>query len=275
MRESKAIRRITSVVLIAALLVSLLCLSGCGGDKKHSGNIVIFAASSLKEPIEEVASLYTANYPDVNITVNTEGSSTLQTQIEHGADCDIFIPAATKNMDELSARGYVTQSKDILENEVVLIKGKNTETPVIGFRNCYVAKSIAVGAPGVPAGDYARQIFDSLGIMSRVYGRSVNECPNVTAVLRSVAEGANEVGIVYKTDALTMKNNIDIIETAAADIVKSRVIYPAGIIKNTLNDEVTAHAVSHFYEFLSSPEGRGVFMRYGFTAIRPQRTETP
>ena len=161
-------------------------------------DVYVFIAASLKNTMEEIKANYEAEHPNVNIIYNADSSGTLQTQIEEGAQCDIFFSAATKQMDALTEEGYVIDGSvtNLLENKIVLIKPTGEETAVTGFDNITEASSLALAGEDVPVGQYARKLFENIGNLEDVMAMEINEGANVTAVLTAVAEGSNEVGVV-------------------------------------------------------------------------------
>ncbi len=229
--------------------------------------VYVFIAASLSNVMEDIAVKYKETQPNVKITFNADSSGTLQTQIEEGAECDIFFSAATKQMTALQEEGYVTAESivNLLENKVVLIKPAGTETKVTGFENIFEAQSLALAAESVPVGDYARQIFQNLGIWDKVQEVEINEGSNVTAVLSAVSEASNEVGVVYETDARSMRDLVEVITAAPEGSLSNPVIYPVGRIINPEADAIQQKAADDFIIFLSSDIAKALFEEYGFT----------
>jgi molybdate transport system substrate-binding protein len=230
--------------------------------------IYVFIAASLNNAMTEIKNLYKQTQPNVNIILNADSSGTLQTQIEEGAECDIFFSAAMKQMTSLVDGGYIedTSVKNLLENKVVLIKPIGTQTAVTGFENIYEAKNIALAGEDVPVGAYAREIFTNLGIWDRVEKMEINEGANVTAVLAAISEASNEIGVVYATDANSVMDSVEIIAEAPEESLNTPVTYPVGLVKNSEADDAQQNTSKDFLEFLASTEATAVFEEYGFTA---------
>lgn len=229
-------------------------------------DVYVFLAASLKNTMEKVKEDYESKYPNVNLIYNADSSGTLQKQIEEGARCDVFFSAATKQMDALNEGGYVLDGTiaNLFMNKIVLIKPAGEETPVTGFDNITDASSLALAGEDVPVGQYARKLFTNMGILDKVMGMEINEGPNVTAVLTAVAEGSNEVGIVYATDAASMPDQVEVIAEADAKMV-SPAVYPVGLIKDQEATEKEAEAAAEFKEYLSEDENvKEVFTNAGF-----------
>lgn len=234
----------------------------------EGGDVYVFIAASLKNAMTELQTIYKEKQPNVNLIFNADSSGTLQTQIEEGAACDIFFSAAQKQMTALTEKGKVKAENvtNLLENKVVLIKAKGAKTSVTGFDNITSAASLALAGEDVPVGQYSREIFTNLGILDNVMKMEINEGANVTAVLTAVSEGSNEVGVVYATDAASMKDTVEIIAEAKSDTLKSPVIYPVGLVDNPEAKEAQLAAAKDFLAFLQTDEAMEVFKKYGFSA---------
>lgn len=228
--------------------------------------IYAFIAASLKNTMEKIKEDYEADHPEVTIIYNADSSGTLQKQIEEGAECDIFFSAATKQMKALEDGGLVVDGSvtDLLTNKIVLIKPAGMETKVTGFDNITEASSLALAGEDVPVGQYARQLFTNMGMLDKVIAMEINEGANVTAVLTAVAEGSNEVGIVYATDAASMADKVEIIAEADNSQIEPAV-YPVGLVKNAEADDAQAKAAEEFKTYLTADEvPLGLFEEAGF-----------
>ena len=239
-------------------------------DTDLKGEVNTFIAASLSNAMEEIQKDFNETYPDVEILYNADSSGTLQTQIEEGARCDIFFSAADKQMNALVDEDLAKKDtvEDILENKVVLIKPKDGETKVAGFENITDAANIALAGDSVPVGQYAREIFDNLGITDEVNKMEINEGKNVSEVLAAVSEGSNEIGIVYATDAASVADKVDVIAEAPADALKTPVLYPVGLIEDKEASEDDTAAAEAFLEYIKSDDAMKVFEKYGFTAYK-------
>ena len=245
--------------------ISLVVLTGCKKEHKET-NVNIFIAASLSNAMNEIRAEYEKENSDTHILFNADSSGTLEKQIEEGADCDLFFSAAEDKMDQLAAKGYIEADSiyKLLTNQIVLIKHKNKNTNVTGFQDIAQAKNIALAAEDVPAGAYAREIFRTLGIYDQVMNMEINEGSNVTEVLTAVSEESNEVGVVYKTDAMSIKDSIDIIAEADKLWVESPVVYPVALVKSETRDSSEKKAAEDFLEFLLSKDAKTIFEKYGF-----------
>lgn len=254
-------------IFAAAAAAALILTAGCAADETaQQPDVNVFIAASLANAMNEIADNYKSDGGSANILYNADSSGTLMTQIQEGAECDIFFSAAEKQMNELNSDGYIKSETitPLLENKVVLIKPAGTQTSVTGFDNITEAKSIALAGEDVPVGSYAREIFKTLGITDDVMNMTINECSNVTTVLTAVAEGANEIGIVYSTDAASMSDKVDVIASADPELMSTPVVYPVALTVNEKADEKQQTAAEDFYNYLKSDEAEAVFEKYGF-----------
>lgn len=261
--------------ILLGIILAAVCISGCGEEKspqkqdakEEDCRIQVFIAASLGNAMEEIADEYAQVAPEVSIVFNAGSSGKLQTQIEEGGACDLFVSAAEAQMEVLAEKGFVDVADvvNLLENKVQLIKPKGEQTLVTGFENITNAADLALAAESVPVGQYARNIFENLGMTDKIMEMEINECEDVTAVLAAVSEGSNEVGIVYATDAMSAKDKVEVIATADEKILSTKVFYPAGLVKNEEADEQQKAAAKAFFAYLQSEDAAEVFEKYGFT----------
>ncbi|MFU0825111.1 molybdate ABC transporter substrate-binding protein [Clostridium sp.] len=261
--------------VLSFILASLITISitGCAQkvgkssskDKKTSSvTLTISAAASLTETMEELKTLYVKDYPNVNIVYNFGSSGSLQHQIEQGAEVDIFLSAAQKQMDNLEKKGLILEDSriNLLENSVVLITPKDV-TNVTSFKDITGdnIEKLALGEPeSVPAGEYAEEVFKNLGILDKIKSKSVY-AKDVKEVLAWVETGNADAGVVYETDAKS-SNKITIASKAPSDSHEP-ILYPAAIIKSSKN----LSAAKDFMNFLRSDEAKKVYEKYGFTFV--------
>ena len=253
------------VLLLLSLVLSLT--AGCGEqqvEEQASGEIYVFAASSLTDCLNEIIVLYQNESGNTVIPVY-EGSGTLKKQIAEGAECDIFISANQKQMDELEQAGEVNTEtrRDLLSNSLTLIASAEKAETVTDVQSLLDddISLVAVGEPNdVPAGQYAEELFRNMGIKEEIQTKLVY-AKNVRAVLEYVDGGDADAGFVYRTDAMLMENGV-IIGDAPAEYYTA-VNYPAAIMNNAPQPE----AAADFFAFLESDAAKAVFEKYGFTVL--------
>jgi molybdate transport system substrate-binding protein len=256
------------------MLLALALLGGplfAGGAREPApaeepttpATIMIAAAASLRLSFEEeLIPRFQAKYPWITVEGTYASSGQLQTQIEQGLQADVFMSAATAQMDKLAAGGYIDPAsvKPLLENKIVLVKPAGTTVPVTGFQDILRAGTIALGDPAsVPAGQYAREAFTSLGIWDAVSAKA-SFGSNVTEVAAWVAGGSAEAGVVYATDAAATKG-VEIIAECPPGLLAKPVIYPLGILAASAHPD----EAKLLFDFLASPEGLAVFKANGFS----------
>ena len=263
-------KKLIAAMMAGVLSAGMFSTGVFAADTDLKGEVNTFIAASLSNAMEEIQKDFNETYPDVEILYNADSSGTLQTQIEEGARCDIFFSAADKQMNALVDEDLAKKDtvEDILENKVILIKPKDGETKVTGFENITDAANIALAGDSVPVGQYAREIFDNLGITDEVNKMEINEGKNVSEVLAAVSEGSNEIGIVYATDAASVADKVDVIAEAPADALKTPVLYPVGLIEDKEASEDDTAAAEAFLEYIKSDDAMKVFEKYGFTAYK-------
>ena len=223
----------------------------------------ISAAATMTKALNEINKLYTQSKPWVTITPNYASIGTLQTQIENGALCDVFISADALHMDNLQNENLLLAGTriNLLTNTIVLIVPKGNPLGIIGFTDLTLSKvkTVAIGDPKSTAlGAYAQQTFTELGILPAIQSKFVLASV-VTQLLQYVDSGNADAAIVFSTDALS-DSNVTAVATGPAD-VNAGIVYPAAILKASNN----ANAAQDYVNFLSSAQAKAIFVKYGFT----------
>lgn len=271
-----------SRLLAVSMSVCLLAagVTGCSSSQEDSADqtaeentsetegeeteILVAAAASLEYAYEEeLIPMFEEENPGVTVKGTYDSSGKLQTQIEEGLEADVFMSAATQQMDALTEEGFVDGESvtDLLENQIVLITSAENELGLAEFTDITKADTIAIGDPAsVPAGQYAQESLTSLGIWDEVLAKS-SLGTNVTEVLNWVAEGSAQAGIVYATDAATT-DNVKVIAQAPEGSLAEPAIYPVGLVSASAHQE----EAQAFLDFLQSDEAMAVFEAYGFTS---------
>jgi molybdate transport system substrate-binding protein len=241
---------------------------------------MVFAAASMTETMEQIAGLYKIKAPDVKLTFNFDSSGTLKTQIQEGAECDIFISAGQRQMDQLdSAAGaqvnaegldFVLQGSrsDLLENRVTLCVPKGNPAGIKSFANFAdkLARDnilFAMGNSDVPVGQYTQRILKFFNLDEDALAKSgkITYGSNVKEVTTQITASSVDCGVVYCTDAYSA--GLEITDYATVEMC-GQVIYPAAVMKSGKNhDEAAA-----FLEYLKTDEALAVFEKVGFSAAR-------
>lgn len=148
---------------------------------------------------------------------------------------------------------------NVLENKLVLIKGKDSTTTVTGFDNIKDASIIAIGDPEVvPAGSYAKEALTNLGVWDSIQDR-LSSAGNVTEVLSQVETQNAEIGLVYATDAAS-SDKVEVVAECDNSLLATPVLYPVGRVSSTKHKD----EANSLIEFLKSDKALKVFKKYGF-----------
>ena len=244
------------------LLLLLLCCLLAGCAEKEKQELIVFAAASMTETLTELGEVYMTENPDVKIVFNFDSSGTLKTQIEEGADCDIFISAGQKQMDDLKA-----EPRDLLENNVVLAIPEGNPADIQNFDDLVAALKagdilMAMGNSDVPVGQYTQKILAFYGLDESVLAENgvITYGSNAKEVTTQIAEGLVDCGIIYQTDAASA--GLTVVDTATAAMC-GQVIYPAAVMTASENRETA----NDFLDFLKSDKADAIFEAVGFTPI--------
>lgn len=260
-KKTLLIAMVVFVVIGAAVFASA---SFAADNSLNGQEVKLAAAASLKNVYDEkLIPMFEEKYPGVKVTPTYASSGDLQTQIENGLECDVFMSASNKQMNKLAGEGLINNDTNVqfLENKVVLIVPKDSTSNISSFEDLKNVKgNIAIGDPeSVPAGQYAKEALTNLGIWGAVESK-LSLGTDVTAVLNQVAQGSADCGIVYSTDAKS-NDNVKVVCEAPEGSLNTSVIYPVAELKDPKNPNAT----KAFMEFLQTPEAKQVFEEYGFT----------
>ena len=272
-KTMKTMKKLLFVAILAAIVIASAgaCsaglfdfMSGDSADNNMTGEVNLAAAASLKNAYDkDLIPLFNEKYPNIKVTPTYASSGDLQTQIENGLETDVFMSAANKQMNKLAEEGLVDNETNVqlLENKVVLIVPKDSTANISSFDDLKnVSGNIAIGDPeSVPAGQYAKEVLNNTGIWNDVESK-LSLGTDVTAVLNQVAQGSADCGIVYATDAKS-NDDVKVICEAPDDALKTPVIYPVAMIKDSNNTD----AAKAFMDFLQTQEAKDIFVKYGFT----------
>jgi len=221
----------------------------------------VSAAASLTDAMKELATSYEASSGDT-LVFNFGASSTLARQIQEGAPVDVFFSADEEKMDSLDKRGLLAggSRRSLLSNSLVVVVAADSPLALGAMTELAEARfrAIALAEPQtVPAGIYAKQYLQKVGLWSRLADRVV-PTENVRAALAAVESGNVEAGIVYKTDALISRKVRVAWEVPRAE--GPEISYPVAALKTSAQPE----AARKFVAYLSSERCLGIFAKYGF-----------
>ena len=282
-------RRFLSVV---GAVGAAAALTACGGSASSTASsaaaseaagesveLIVFAAASLTETLNAIAQDYSAENPGVTFRFNFDSSGTLKTQIQEGADCDLFLSAGQKQMNQLDITAsadvntdgldFVDPSTrvDLLENKVVLCVPEGSDKGIDSFdalAEHLKAQDIlfCMGNSDVPVGQYTQKILAYYGLDEEALAAAgvITYGSNVKEVTTQISEGSVDAGVVYCTDAYSA--GLTPADEATAEMC-GQVIYPAAVLKTAPN----AEAAREFLAYLQTDRAATVFEGVGFTAM--------
>jgi len=274
--------KIMATLLFLALALSIASAAGrtdgsAAAEAAKPTEVIVFAAASMTETLNEISGLYAKVAPNVKLIFNFDSSGTLKTQIQQGADCDLFISAGQRQVDQLdiTAPASVNTEKldfivassrlNLLENRVTLVVPKGNPKNIRDFSSMAEAITrgqilLAMGNSDVPVGQYTQDILKFFKLDEKVLAASgrISYGSNVKEVTTQVSEASVDCGIIYCTDAFSAK--LDVVDYATTDMC-GRVIYPAAVLKTGKNQD----AARAFLNYLSTRDAMAVFEKVGFS----------
>ena len=265
-------KRFSGIAVIAAL--SLIALSSCSGGSGSASSsssessstaptasatpveLKVFAAASLNKAFPEIAdAVLKESDPNIKVTFNFQGSSTLVDQMKEGAPADVFASADQKNMTKASDAKLVDMPKPFASNVLTLIVPKGNPGKITGLDASVDGKKLVICAQGVPCGNATKQLAEKLGVTLN----PVSEEQKVTDVRAKVESGEADAGLVYATDAKAAGDKVETIEVARANEVVNS--YPIALTVSTKNKE----AAQKFIDAVLSDQGQAILKKYGFS----------
>ena len=294
MNDHRISRR--SFLAAAGIAGAAAALTACGGaasstaasvassvaassQAAQSVELIVFAAASLTETLTAIGETYSAENPGVTFRFNFDSSGTLKTQIQEGADCDLFISAGQKQMDQLDIMALADVNKDrldfvdsdtrvdLLENKVVLCVPEGSDKGIDSFdalAEHLKAEDIlfCMGNSDVPVGQYTQKILSyySLDEAALAAAGVITYGSNVKEVTTQISEGSVDAGVVYCTDAYSA--GLTPVDEATAEMC-GQVIYPAAVLKAAPHPD----AAVAFLAYLRTDAAAQVFESVGFAAV--------
>lgn len=294
-------KRIFAMLMAAVMAVGMTACGGSGDaevpndtskqdtetqatDSKESESeeeveLIVFAAASMTETLTEIAKQYKEAAPNVTLTFNFDSSGTLKTQIEEGAECDVFISAGQKQMNQLDITAdasinvagldFVEQDTriDLLENKVTLVVPEGNPKNINSFDDMIAGLKdgsilLAMGNSDVPVGQYTQKILTYYEVNEQELANAgtITYGTNVKEVTTQVSEGTVDCGVIYCTDAFSA--GLTVVDSATKEMC-GQVIYPAAVL-NISTHKTEAQA---FLDYLTTEEAMAVFEAVGFAPV--------
>ena len=294
MNDHRISRR--SFLAAAGIAGAAAALTACGGAASSTAasvassaaassqaaqgvELIVFAAASLTETLTAIGETYSAENPGVTFRFNFDSSGTLKTQIQEGADCDLFISAGQKQMDQLDIMALADVNKDrldfvdsdtrvdLLENKVVLCVPEGSDKGIDSFdalAEHLKAQDIlfCMGNSDVPVGQYTQKILAYYDLDEEALAAAgvITYGSNVKEVTTQITEASVDAGVVYCTDAFSA--GLTPVDEATREMC-GQVIYPAAVLKAAPN----AEAAKEFLAYLQTDRAATVFEGVGFSAV--------
>jgi molybdate transport system substrate-binding protein len=261
------------VALNRRLLLILVALLPGPALAAPGKEVVVFAASSLKELFGELGSVFEKAHPGVRVRLSLAGTQELRIQIEQGATADVFAAADLKHMDALGKAGLVGRPSLFARNEPVMVVPHGNPAGVRSVADLSRTKRLVIGVPDVPIGSYTVKIFDAAGrklgpeLRAKLEAAVVSRELNVRQVLAKVTLGEADAGIVYRTDALAAKDRVDVIPIAPDLNVMAE--YPIATVSASKESALAQELV----RLVLSAEGQRRVAAAGFVPVGDARAE--
>ena len=282
-------RKIFALLIAAVMVLSLAACAAPATEETAAPEetvpeaepveLIVFAAASMTETMNQIAELYKAKAPNVTLTYNFDSSGTLKTQIQEGAECDLFISAGQKQMNQLdiTADPEVNTDKldfvlegtriNLLENRVTLCVPEGNPKDIKSFDDLADKLKegsvlMAMGNSDVPVGQYTQKILAFYGLDEEKLAKDgvITYGTNVKEVTTQVTEASVDCGVVYCTDAFSA--GLTPVDYATKEMC-GQVIYPAAVLNISGNQE----AAKEFLAYLQTDEAMKVFEAVGFASV--------
>ena len=287
-------RKLFALLIAAVIVLSLAACAAPAADEPATEEtaapeetvpeaepveLIVFAAASMTETMNQIAEMYKTVAPNVTLTYNFDSSGTLKTQIQEGAECDLFISAGQKQMNQLdiTADPEVNTDKldfvlegtriNLLENRVTLCVPEGNPKDIKSFDDLADKLKegsvlMAMGNSDVPVGQYTQKILAFYGLDEEklAKGGVITYGTNVKEVTTQVTEASVDCGVVYCTDAFSA--GLTPVDYATKEMC-GQVIYPAAVLNVSKNQE----AAKEFLAYLQTDEAMKVFEAVGFAPV--------
>lgn len=255
-----------------------------GETQQKKTEVQVFVASDLAYAMNQLAKTYESSHSDVAISCTVDDSSSLLTQIQGGASCDLYFTDTESQMESLQSSGYIISNgyTNVVGNNLLVITKKGSGTTVTSLDDISNAGSLALASGNLPLGVYTRRamVVDGLimetddlstitsaEISSQLNGVAIQEKDSAAQVVFAVADGSCQVGCVLYSDICGYEDSLDIVETLGNDF-SGRIVYSLGQIKNDKASEEETAAATAFMDYITSQDAATVFSQCHFSILQ-------
>jgi len=250
---------LASKLASSALLILVSCGAGAT-DRSATGEVVVFAAASLTGPFEELAEAAAADRPGGEVLLSLGSSSSLAAQIIAGSPADVFASADLIQIERLADAGLLTSSEEFAMNRLQIVAPAGNPADIDRAEDLAAAGvSVVLAAPEVPAGRYARRMFDELGILAAVERNVVSNEQDVKDVLTKIRLGEADAGVVYVTD-VTPATAAEVEGIDTPDVPSARATYSIAVLVDAPHPD----AARLFVDRVLASSGQEVMSDFGF-----------
>lgn len=257
-------------LLSACAGLLLLMPPGAATVQAQTKEVVVFAAASLKNALDEIAGAWSKASGEPMPKISYAASNTLAKQIEQGAPADLFLSADLDWMDYAASKNLIRPDSrvSLLANRIALVAAKDAKVeirlePGAALSAALGGGRLAMGnVEAVPAGKYGKAALEKLGLWDGVKER-IAQADNVRAALLLVSRGEAPLGIVYTTDAAA-DPNVRVVATFPEE-THPPIVYPAALTRETGHP-----AAAKLLDYLKGPAAGQAFTRHGFVVLSPQ-----
>ncbi len=241
------------------------------GSPAAKKNLIVYAAASLTGAFKEIGTQFELEHPGVQVSLNLAGSQILRTQLEQGAQADVFASADHQNMDLLAAEQLIAAETitEFVTNSLIIILPASNPGQVTTLKDlARQGVKVILADASVPAGAYARQVLEKMSqdaeygsdFSTRVLENVVSNETDVKQVVAKVELGEADAGIVYKSDAVATPELGTLSIPAQFNIIAS---YPIAVLRRAPEAALAAE----FINFVTSPEGQNILEKWGFNPV--------
>ena len=249
-----------SLALIWLALVAGACSSQPGPTGQATTTVIVFAASSLTGAFTKIGADFELGHPGVTVAFSFGPSDGLAGQIESEGTADVFASASSAWMDHVSAKVGVSHLTPFAANRLVIITPPDNPAKITGISDIAApGVQLVLAAPGVPVGDYAREVLKNAGIASAAEANVVSNEQDDASLVARVANGEADAAIVYLSD-VTASVGPTVHSVAIPGSLNVTAVYPIAVVNGGAN---TATAAA-FVDYVAGPRGQATLASFGF-----------